>query len=122
MKVLVVDDDPEILLISSFLLTNGGDDVVTAASADDAELALKTSSFDAVLMDVMLGDDDGIDVAARLLPPSPGAPALIFLTAATRAEQVARMNETNARGIVHKPFDPEGFVPRIRALLQGDVA
>lgn len=111
--ILIVDDDPEIRLLAGFLLRNAGHVVTEAATADEARTAAAEDALDVVLMDVMLGEDDGVAVAASL----PVAPShVIFLTGATRPEQVARINDAGAAGIIHKPFDPSVFVERIAEL------
>ncbi|HUF50481.1 MAG TPA: response regulator [Longimicrobiales bacterium] len=117
MHVLIVDDDPEIRLIAGFLLQSAGHAVAEATDAADATRQLAAAQPDVVLMDVMLGSEDGIAVATQLLADLPVRPPLIFLTAATRPEQVERMRAAGAAGIVHKPFDPDTFVSTIERLV-----
>jgi two-component system OmpR family response regulator len=118
MKLLIVDDDPEIRLIATFLLQREGHDVAEAASGAEAEAALAAEHPDVVLMDVMLGEEDGVDTAAALLRTSAHAlPRLIFLTGATQPAQLERMRAAGAAGIIHKPFDPATFVVQIERAL-----
>jgi CheY-like chemotaxis protein len=106
MKILLVDDDPEIRLVASFALGRvGGHHVLDAADGDAALALARAEPPDLLLVDVMLGDDDGIAVAGRLgneLGPVP----LIFLTGRTEPEDVKRMEAAGARGVITKPFDP----------------
>jgi hypothetical protein len=44
---------------------------------------------------------------------------LIYLTAATRGDQLERMYATNMAGVILKPFDPESFVPTVERLVAG---
>jgi CheY-like chemotaxis protein len=118
MNVLIVDDDPEMRLMARFLLEQRGDNVYEAADAGMAAAVLAKQPVDLVLMDVMLGEEDGIDVAQRVIPKE-NAPLLIYLTAATRGDQLERMYATNMAGVILKPFDPESFVPTVERLVAG---
>lgn len=110
-RVLLVDDDPEIRLIVTHLLRPAGYVVDEAEDARGAADAMSAATPDVILMDVMLGDDDGVDAAAALFRAMAApAPRLIFLTGAVRAEQFERMNAAGAAGIIHKPFDPGSFL------------
>ena len=120
MNVLLVDDDPGIRLIAGFVLGSAGHQVRDAATSVDADALLAESVPDLLLMDFMLGDEDGVAAAERLLEPfGADRPRLIFLTAAVRPEHTARMMRAGAAGIVHKPFDPETFVATIDGILDG---
>lgn len=111
LRVLLVDDDPEIRLIVTHLLNGAGYDVDEAPDARAASAAASAAKPDIVLMDVMLGSEDGVDAAAALLRAmTPPLPRVIFLTGAVRAEQFERMNAAGAAGIIHKPFDPDSFL------------
>jgi two-component system, OmpR family, KDP operon response regulator KdpE len=110
MNILIVDDDPEIRLIAGFLLRTAGHDVREADDAAAAAAACAAAVPDVVLMDVLLGAADGIAVAARLLPGLRPVPALVFLTGASRPDQLERMRDAAPAGIIGKPFDPASFV------------
>jgi CheY-like chemotaxis protein len=110
-RVLLVDDDPEIRLIVTHLLRSAGYVVDEADDSRSAAAALSAAVPDVVLMDVMLGSENGVDTAAALFRSIAGpTPRLIFLTGAVRAEQFERMNAAGAAGIIHKPFDPDSFL------------
>lgn len=111
LRVLLVDDDPEIRLIVTHLLRGAGYAVDEAEDGRSAAAALGAARPDIVLMDVMLGTEDGVDTAAALFRSMPAPlPRLIFLTGAVRAEQFERMNSAGPAGIIHKPFDPDSFL------------
>jgi CheY-like chemotaxis protein len=110
-RVLLVDDDPEIRLIVTHLLRSAGYVVDEAGDSRSAAAALSAAVPDVVLMDVMLGSENGVETAAALFRSIAGPPPrLIFLTGAVRAEQFERMNSAGAAGIIHKPFDPDSFL------------
>src|SRR5690606_1368580 len=118
LRVLLVDDDPEIRLLVTHLLRGARYDVIEAAGAAEANRAISDSHVDVVLMDVMLGNEDGVNAAAALFRTLPGAPPrLIFLTGSVRAEEFERMNAAAPAGIIHKPFDPDSFVSLFERLL-----
>lgn len=111
LRVLLVDDDPEIRLIVTHLLRSAGYVVDEAEDSRAAAAAISAAVPDVVLMDVMLGNENGVDTAAALFRTIAATPPrLIFLTGAVKAEQFERMNAAGAAGIIHKPFDPESFL------------
>jgi CheY-like chemotaxis protein/HPt (histidine-containing phosphotransfer) domain-containing protein len=111
LRVLLVDDDPEIRLIVTHLLRGAGYVVDEAEDARSAANAIAAAAPDIVLMDVMIGAEDGVDTAAALFRSMAASlPRLVFLTGAVRAEQFERMNAAGASGIIHKPFDPDSFL------------
>lgn len=116
MNLLLVDDDPEIRLVAALVLRGAGHVVTEAASAAEAEAKLAGGVFDAVLLDVMLGEDDGVNLAVRLLAGD-DSPRLVFLTGATRADQQARMALAAPAGILHKPFDPGALAGELHRIL-----
>jgi CheY-like chemotaxis protein len=119
MNVLIVDDDAEMRYMARFLLEQRGDTVHEAADEGAAAEHLRTQPVDVVLMDVMLGGADGIDVAQRLIPADSKTPLLIYLTGATAGDQLERMYASNMAGVILKPFDPESFVPTLERLVSG---
>lgn len=66
MKVLVVDDEPDLRLILQLNLTRWGHEVATAASAEEAWEVLRAETPDALLLDVSLPGESGLDLLARL--------------------------------------------------------
>jgi two-component system, OmpR family, response regulator len=105
-RILIVDDDPEIRLIAGFALRAAGHEVTEACDGAATAAACAAATPDLLVMDVMLGEEDGVAVARRLVECCDPAPRLVFLTAAVRPEQLERLRAGNAAGVVHKPFDP----------------
>jgi CheY-like chemotaxis protein len=117
--ILLVDDDPEIRLIASMALGKLGGHTVLAASDELAARSVTVEKTpDLILMDVMLGEQDGVEAAARLRE-SLGAVPVIFLTGRTRPEDVARLEAAGARGVLAKPFDPMSLSAAVERLLAG---
>ena len=117
MIILLVDDDPEIRLIAKVALGKvGGHTVLDAPDEQVAHSLTRDQRPDVILMDVVLGEIDGVAAAERLreaLGPIP----LIFLTGRTQPEEVARLHAAGARGVVAKPFDPRSLASAVERLL-----
>jgi CheY-like chemotaxis protein len=118
MRVLLVDDDPEIRLIAGFLLRQAGHDVVEADGTAAALAAAASGRPDVVLMDVMLGDEDGVELADRVRGLTPHPPPVVFLSGVAREEQLQRLRAAGPAGIIRKPFDPASFAGDVAALLE----
>jgi two-component system OmpR family response regulator len=115
--VLVVDDEPNISALLSATLRLVNFDVRVAESGHGALVAVEEFEPDLVVLDVMLPDLDGFDVARRLRAAGQGVPVL-FLTARDGLED--RISGLTAGGddYVSKPFSLEEVVLRIRAILR----
>jgi CheY-like chemotaxis protein len=122
MDILLVDDDPEIRYIAAFLLEQAGHRVRAAEDGATALEQVRAVAPDVLLMDVLLGEEDGVSVAAELLAACAAGTRLIFLTAASRPEQLDRMQGSAAAGTILKPFDPGTFALEVAALAGGSEA
>src|SRR6195952_984371 len=80
LRVLVVDDEPSICELLSMALRYEGWDVRTAQDGTDAVRVAREFRPDAVVLDVMLPDMDGLEVLRRLRADTPLLP-VVFLTA-----------------------------------------
>lgn len=115
-KILVVDDEPSIREIVSLYLQRAGYDVVTAADGQAALDALTQTTFNLVVLDLMLPRLDGLEITRRLR--AVGHTPIIMLTA--RGEEMDRILglEMGADDYVTKPFSPQELVSRVRAVLR----
>src|SRR4030095_7480082 len=116
-RVLVVDDEPTLAELLSMALRYEGWDV---RSAGDGQTAVRTARDfrpDAVVLDMMLPDIDGLEVLRRLRGESPEVPVL-FLTAKDSVED--RITGLTAGGddYVTKPFSLEAGVARLRGVMR----
>jgi two-component system, OmpR family, response regulator len=116
-KVLVVDDEPNISALLSATLRLVEYDVRVAESGHAALVAVTEFEPDLVVLDVMLPDLDGFDVARRLRAAGHGVPVL-FLTARDALEDRISGLTAGADDYVTKPFSLEEVVLRIRAILR----
>ncbi|MFG6194890.1 response regulator transcription factor [Nonomuraea sp. JJY05] len=113
-RVLVVDDEPNIRALLSQTLRLVSFEVRTAETGAEAVTAAREFDPDIVVLDVMLADFDGFEVARRLGERVP----VLFLTARDRVEDRVRGLTLGADDYVAKPFSLEEVVLRIRAILR----
>ncbi|HET7807314.1 MAG TPA: response regulator [Gaiellaceae bacterium] len=114
--VLVVDDEPQILRALQTNLRGAGYDVATATTAEEARSAAAMRPPDAVVLDLVLPDGSGIDVARELRSWS-AAPILVLSVVGDESEKVAAL-DAGADDYVEKPFGIDELLARLRALLR----
>jgi len=116
-RILVVDDEPNIVDVISMALRYQGFDIATAETGQDALGQVKAFRPHLMLLDVMLPDMEGFEVAERLGAQRAGVP-IIFLTARDSTEDKIRGLTTGGDDYVTKPFSLEELVARIRTVLR----
>ncbi|KOU11721.1 MULTISPECIES: response regulator transcription factor [Streptomyces] len=116
-RVLVVDDEPDLAEVVTGALRYEGWDVRSAGSADAALREARTFRPDAVVLDIMLPDRDGLSVLRDLRAEQPHV-CVLFLTARDAVED--RINGITAGGddYVTKPFSLGELVARLQGLLR----
>lgn len=116
-RVLTVDDEPSLIELLSLAMRYEGWDVHTARSGTEAVRVAKQCEPDAIVLDMMLPDFDGLEVMRRVRATQPDVP-VIFLTA--RDGVADRINGLTAGGddYVTKPFSLEEVIARLRGLLR----
>lgn len=117
-SILVVDDEVDLCDILRFNLQTEGYNVDVAYSAEEA-LALDLSSYDLVLLDVMMGTISGFEMASRMkkIPALSNIP-VIFLTARDSENDVITGLEIGADDYIYKPFSIREVMLRVRAVLK----
>jgi two-component system, OmpR family, response regulator len=116
-RLLVVEDEPNILELLSASLRLAGFEVATATGGFEALQAARRHAPDLVVLDVMLPDMDGFDVARRLRSGEERTPVL-FLTARDATEDKVTGLTIGGDDYVTKPFSLEEVIARIRAVLR----
>ena len=117
LRVLVVDDEVNIAELISMALRYEGWQVAVAHTGTKAVSTAREFRPDAVVLDMMLPDFDGMEVLRRMRGDNPNVPVL-FLTAKDAVED--RVSGLTAGGddYVTKPFSLEEVVARVRALMR----
>lgn len=115
MRVLIVEDDP--VLQNGLAVGLGIHGMVAEAvgTLSDALAALATTSFDGVVLDIMLPDGSGFDLVTTLRREGNSVPVLL-LTARDAVEDRIRGLDTGADDYLGKPFDLDEVAARLRAL------
>jgi two-component system OmpR family response regulator len=116
-RVLVVDDEPNIVDVISMALRFEGFEVESAATGADAIASVAARRPQLLVLDVMLPDIDGFEVARRLSSARADVP-IIFLTARDSTEDVVHGLTLGGDDYVTKPFSLEELVARIRTILR----
>ena len=116
-RVLVVDDEPNIVEVVTMALRFQGFEVETAATGREALAAVTSFKPHLMVLDVMLPDMEGFDVASRLGAQRAGVP-IIFLTARDATEDKVRGLTGGGDDYMTKPFSLEELVARIRTILR----
>jgi two-component system OmpR family response regulator len=117
LRVLVVDDETNLAELVGMALRYEGWETGVAHTGRDAVTAANEMRPDAVVLDIMLPDFDGMEVLRRMRASLPDVPVL-FLTARDAVED--RVGGLTAGGddYVTKPFSLEEVVARIRGLMR----
>jgi DNA-binding response OmpR family regulator len=113
--VLVVDDDGSLRRLLAFALKRDGFQTVMSGDAAEAERTLREQpDIDVVVLDGLLPDGDGLDVAARLIsaPATAGLPICVMSGILRR-----RLPSSAGVGCVVKPAPISELVHRLRELL-----
>lgn len=115
MRVLLIDDDDVTLELVERSLVREGHHVSLAKSAREALTAIELNSYDLLVLDVMLGADDGLALCQQLRADGLTTP-ILFLSA--RGTVNARVDGLEAGGddYLPKPFALKELVARVRTL------
>lgn len=115
MRVLVVEDDAVLQNGLTVGLSIHGISADAVGTCADALAALATTSFDGVVLDVMLPDGSGFDVLRELRQRNDTVPVLLLTARDTVADRVRGLDD-GADDYLGKPFDLDEVAARLRAL------
>ena len=117
LRVLVIDDDPGMQSIISEYLQQHGIDVALAASRNDMTRHMLATTFNLIILDLRLGQEDGLDLL-RELRTRGDIPVII--TTGHRRDEVDRVVglELGADDYMTKPFSLRELLARIRVVLR----
>ncbi|UPS44108.1 response regulator transcription factor [Prevotella sp. E15-22] len=118
MKILVVDDEQDICEILQYNLENEGFEVVTANSAEEA-LELPLQDYSLILLDVMMGEMSGFQMARRLKnDPATTQIPIIFITALDSEDNLVKGLNIGADDYIAKPLSMKEVKARVKAVLR----
>ena len=115
-RVLVCDDESQILRALRVVLREADYDVVPASTAAEALDLAAVQHLDAAIVDIVLPDGDGVEVARQIRDWSP-IPILV-LSAIGEEDEKVRALQAGADDYVTKPFGPKELIARLEAALR----
>ena len=117
-SVLLIEDDSRLAGMLMPYLAQYEFSVVHSASVQDAENKMKQRAFDVVLLDLMLGDADGLALCRQIRTQLRHDPAIIMVTGrGDPADRIIGL-EVGADDYLAKPFEPRELLARMRAVLR----
>jgi len=118
MKILVVDDEQDICEILQYNLETEGYEVVTANSAEEA-LELPLQEYGLILLDVMMDEMSGFQMARKMKDNPATAPIpIIFITALEGEDNMVKGLNIGADDYIAKPLSMKEVKARVRAVLR----
>ncbi len=117
LRVLVVDDEPSIVDVVAMALRHHGYDVATVQTGTAALAQVRDWRPHAMVLDVMLPDMEGFEVARRLSAQRANVP-ILFLSARDNTTDKVRGLTTGGDDYVTKPFSLEELIARLRNILR----
>jgi len=119
-RILVVEDDPRLADMLSEYLGQAGFRVTVAPLGRAALERLSAAEYDAVVLDLMLPDMDGLDVCRRVRASS-DTPVLMLTGRGDAIDRIVGL-EIGADDYLPKPFEPRELLARLRAILRRRVS
>ncbi|KEO52590.1 response regulator transcription factor [Thioclava pacifica] len=115
-RLLIVDDDSEMRMMMVTYFQRHGFIAHPATSEAEINAHLAENRVDLILLDVMLADENGIEICARLR--SEEDVPIILVSALSADHQRMAGYEVGADDYIAKPFNPELLIARVKAVLR----
>jgi len=122
-QILIVDDDMDVLSVLNKGLTAEGYDVVTAYNGSNALTVLNSTTPDLIVLDRILGDMLGEEVALKLRtnPKTKDIPIILLSALFSKNDEVEKGHVFGSVKMLAKPYDMEILLPAIEELLFASV-
>lgn len=119
MNILVTEDDPVNLMLVKGILAPLGHQITTAVNGSEALKKIESTTFDVLLLDIMMPDVDGFTITrhCRQDPRYRDIPILL-ITALSSKNDLIRGFEAGATDYVSKPFHATELLHRVKAHIQ----
>ena len=116
-RILLIEDDPRLAGLVTEYLGEAGFVVSTAATGRAGLDRIGREPYDAVVLDLMLPDIDGLEVCRQLRASSSEVPVLMLTARGDMMDRVVGL-EIGADDYMPKPFEPRELLARLRAILR----
>jgi CheY-like chemotaxis protein len=105
-RLLVVDDDPGVQALLEEVLSGAGYLVETAFDSNEAMERLAQQSYDGLVLDLVLPEEDGLVLYDRVLQLNPHLQdRVIFISGEAREHQLRRVTRRTGAMVLRKPFN-----------------
>jgi DNA-binding NtrC family response regulator len=118
-QILVVDDDPSILRLIATILRREKYQVDTACGGREGLAKIEASSYDVIVLDLMMPEVSGLDVLAVLETRVPKVKRVVILSAASSLA-VTDSFRSNVFVSLRKPFDNSALIDAVRRCIDGN--
>jgi DNA-binding response OmpR family regulator len=115
-KILLAEDEPALGMIVKESLENRNFEVILCLDGVEAYLTFLKSSFDVLVLDVMMPKKDGFTLAKEIRQTNSNIP-ILFLTAKSQTQDVVEGFKLGGNDYLKKPFSMEELVVRLEALV-----
>ena len=115
-KILIVEDDLDMQEMMVSFMQKNGFMVIAANNADELTEKLKSQRVDLILLDVMLGDENGISIC-REIRETNNIPVIIVSALSADQDRLSGF-EVGADDYIVKPFNPQILLAKVKAILK----
>ena len=116
-NILMIEDDPSISELASIHLKDIHCNLTKAPTGFEGLELASSNSYDAIILDIMLPDIDGIEICKRLRAEKNFTPILMLTARSEEIDKIIGL-ETGADDYLTKPFSIREFIARVKALIR----
>lgn len=118
-RILVVEDEPNISNLVKFILEKNGYEVLQAFVGQEGIEIAKREKLDLIVLDVMMPNMDGFDVAKKLsrMKKAKNIP-IIMLSSAAQFKDKMKGIESGAMDYITKPFDKKELLEKVKECIR----
>jgi len=117
LRILAIDDSPSILQMAELILTDAGYQVVTCTDGKEAIRLLRDESFDLILTDIYMPDQDGLEVIRERRRLCPNVPVIAMSGMSGPHSMLGVAKQMGACQTVQKPFSRSDLLAAVEAAL-----
>jgi len=119
-KIFLVDDDSDIRRLAELAFDAlSTDELSTFESGEQLRIGLQEAMPDLFLLDVVMPEESGLELLARLREDLGDAiPPVAFLTAKTEPDEIEALEQLSVAAVLAKPFAPKQLVTAVEALFK----